>query len=83
MLGKLPTDYSLIFFADMAELADAQDLESCGQPCRFDPCYPHQKPDEIFRRAFDFSVKIRKNYHKSVITVKNLKNLLKTHIYAG
>ncbi len=29
--------------ADMAELADAQDLESCGQPCEFDPHYPHQK----------------------------------------
>ena len=27
----------------MAELADAQDLESCGRPCRFDSCYPHQK----------------------------------------
>ena len=25
----------------MAELADAQDLGSCGKPCRFDPCYPH------------------------------------------
>ena len=31
------------FNADMAELADAQDLGSCGQPCRFDSCYPHQK----------------------------------------
>ena len=26
----------------MAELADAQDLGSCGRPCRFDSCYPHQ-----------------------------------------
>lgn len=26
----------------MAELADAQDLESCGQPCRFNSCYLHQ-----------------------------------------
>ena len=25
----------------MAELADAQDLESCGRPSRFDSCYPH------------------------------------------
>ncbi len=32
-----------LVYADMAELADAQDLESCGQPCRFNPCYPHQK----------------------------------------
>ena len=28
-------------FADMAELADALDLGSSGQPCRFEPCYPH------------------------------------------
>lgn len=27
--------------AGMAELADAQDLGSCGKPCRFNPCYPH------------------------------------------
>ena len=25
----------------MAELADAQDLGSCGQPCGFDPHYPY------------------------------------------
>ncbi len=30
--------------ADMAELADALDLGSSGQPpCRFKSCYPHQK----------------------------------------
>ena len=28
-------------FADMAELADAPDLGSGGQPCRFESCYPH------------------------------------------
>ena len=27
----------------MAELADALDLGSSGQPCRFKSCYPHQK----------------------------------------
>ena len=27
--------------ADMAELADAPDLGSGGQPCRFESCYPH------------------------------------------
>ena len=27
----------------MAELADALDLGSSGQPCRFNSCYPHQK----------------------------------------
>lgn len=29
--------------ADMAELADAPDLGSGGQPCRFDSCHPHNK----------------------------------------
>ena len=28
-------------YADMMELADMQDLESCVSTCRFDPCYPH------------------------------------------
>ena len=27
--------------AGMAELADAQDLGSCGKPCRFETCYLH------------------------------------------
>ena len=26
----------------MAELADAQVSGSCGRPCRFNSCYPHQ-----------------------------------------
>ena len=34
---------TLISFAGMAELADAQDLGSCVNSCRFDPCYPHQR----------------------------------------
>ena len=35
--------YSIFFvlFADMVELADTQDLGSCGRPCRFESCYPH------------------------------------------
>ena len=40
------------FNADMAELADAQDLESCGQQCRFDSCYPHGKTLEFSRVFF-------------------------------
>ena len=28
--------------AGMVELADTQDLGSCGRPCRFKSCYPHQ-----------------------------------------
>ena len=34
--------------ADMAKLADAQDLESCGQPCGFKSHYPHHKSPEGF-----------------------------------
>ena len=30
-------------YAGMAELADAPDLGSGGQPCRFKSCYPYQK----------------------------------------
>ena len=33
---------TLISFAGMAELADAQDLGSCVNSCRFKSCYPHQ-----------------------------------------
>ena len=36
----------------MAELADAPDLGSGGQPCRFDPCYPHHKKRLRFAGAF-------------------------------
>ncbi len=36
----------------MAELADAQDLESCGQPCRFNPCYPHHKARNLLVAGF-------------------------------
>ena len=36
----------------MAELADAPDVGSGGQPCRFDPCYPHQKKRLCFAGAF-------------------------------
>ena len=35
-------------FAGMAELADAQDLGSCVNSCRFDPCYPHQNRRDGF-----------------------------------
>ena len=34
--------YRGAYSAGMAELADAQDLGSCVNSCRFDPCYPHQ-----------------------------------------
>ena len=32
--------------ADVAELADAPDLGSGGQPCRFKSCRPHQTEDK-------------------------------------
>ena len=31
----------------MAKLADAQDLESCGQPCKFKSCRRHHVPAEL------------------------------------
>ena len=36
-------------YAQVAELADAQDLKSCGTffPCRFDPGLEHQKSTSI------------------------------------
>ena len=39
----------------MAELADATDLGSVGQPCKFKSCYPYQtdSPSNFsFKRAF-------------------------------
>ena len=39
-------------YADMAELADAPDLGSGGQPCRFDPCYPHQTSESLINQRF-------------------------------
>ena len=34
-------------YADMAELADAQVSGSCGRPCRFNSCYPHQNRQRL------------------------------------
>ena len=36
----------------MAELADAQVSGSCGRPCRFNSCYPHQKNGAPFGAPF-------------------------------
>ena len=44
--------YLNYIYADMAELADALDLGSSGQPCRFDSCYPHFRP-LIIKGFFD------------------------------
>ena len=40
-------------YAQVAELADAQDLKSCGTffPCRFDPGLEHQKSVSAFALA--------------------------------
>jgi hypothetical protein len=40
-LGKIMSMLFPFSYADMAELADAPDLGSGGQPCRFKSCYPH------------------------------------------
>ena len=44
-LPKKEMDKKLIeiIIADVAELADAPDLGSGAQACRFNPCHPHQK----------------------------------------
>ena len=34
--------------ADVAKLADAPDLESGGQPCRFKSCHPHQNQKPLY-----------------------------------
>ena len=34
-------------YADVAELADAPDLGSGGQPCRFDSCHPQFSRDSL------------------------------------
>lgn len=38
----------------MAELADASDLGSDGQPCRFNSCYPYQTKSTCARKCFSF-----------------------------
>ena len=39
----------------MVELADTQDLGSCGRPCRFESCYPHHKLNRPFMGLFNLS----------------------------
>ena len=36
----------------MAELADAPDLGSGGQPCRFKSCYPHNERERQMPLSF-------------------------------
>ena len=40
--ARLTTRQFNIFYAGVAELADAQDLGSCVNSCRFKSCHPHQ-----------------------------------------
>ncbi len=50
-IGKVYNIYNLtrgdtpLGNADMAKLADAHDSGSCGKPCRFKSCYPHQQKE--------------------------------------
>ena len=53
-------------YAGVAELADAPDLGSGGNPCRFKSCHPHQKlPNEIHSGVFHM-------VYYSIIAVVNL-----------
>lgn len=38
--------YARLKYAGMVELADTQDLGSCGRPCRFKSCHPQFKKVE-------------------------------------
>ena len=42
---------ALLSYAGLAELADALDLGSSGQPCGFESHVPHQKQVEAFRKV--------------------------------
>ena len=44
--------------ADVAKLADAQVSGSCGRPCRFKSCHPHQKESTIWVLSFWFEYRI-------------------------
>ena len=47
--------YNLIFsYAGVAELADAQDLGSCVNSCRFKSCHPHQNHKDGKSRPYGF-----------------------------
>ena len=68
----------------MAELADALDLGSSGQPCGFDPHYPYQKVHRIpafcykagMRRFISFSVKTTRGSAGECKKLYNVKDLL-------
>ena len=51
-------DTALISFAGVAELADAQDLGSCVNSCRFKSCHPHQKHKDGFCRPYVFRMSL-------------------------
>ena len=48
--------------ADMAKLADAHDSGSCGKPCRFKSCYPHQINTYPKGWVFIWCVKINRTW---------------------
>ena len=47
----------------MAELADALDLGSSGQPCRFKSCYPQRKDGMKACRLFCCCITTAVNFH--------------------
>ncbi len=44
--------YGVLFYAAVAESADAPDLESGGKPCRFNSCQQHQNTNAGVSPAF-------------------------------
>ena len=50
--------------ADVAKLADAQVSGSCGQPCKFKSCHPHQKSTNFDKKFVDFFLSIEIAYTK-------------------
>ena len=51
----------------MVELADTQDLGSCGRPCRFESCYPHHLHKHLSRRCFFYPL-IPKKYSNIIFS---------------
>ena len=49
-------------------MADAMDLESIGQPCRFKSYYPHQKKKYDFRTSFSTSNLSKFDYNVATAT---------------
>ena len=63
---RLPT----IKYADVAELADAPDLESGGRPCGFESHHPHQKERSNWTPTYNN--KLRCRYESAAVFIPQL-----------